>query len=131
MWGTLLDYRHYTGDTDYDHLITQAMLHQVGDNRDYNPRNWSASMGNDDQAFWAMSAMIASETGYTDPQPDEPQWIALVQAVVHGQTQDSRRAPKGSGCGWGLRWQVYQNTGWNYVNSKLQVLFFLDLLTGT
>jgi len=119
MWGTLLDYRHYTGDHDFDKYISEAMIAQVGQNRDYNPRNWSASMGNDDQAFWGMSAMIATETGYTDPPKDGPQWLAAVQAIVNEQTSMERRAPDdGTPCSWGLRWQVYStNNGWDYINT--------------
>ncbi|KAH7028782.1 mannan endo-1,6-alpha-mannosidase DCW1 [Microdochium trichocladiopsis] len=119
MWGTLLDYRHYTGDTSFDKFITEAMTAQVGNNKDYNPRNWSASMGNDDQAFWGMSAMIAAETGYTDPPKDQAQWLALVQAINYEQTNLERRAPDdGTPCSWGLRWQVYQtNNGWDYINT--------------
>ncbi|KAK8032607.1 glycoside hydrolase family 76 protein [Apiospora arundinis] len=67
MWGALLDYQHHTGDKDYERIVSEALLFQVGDDRDYNPANWSASMGNDDQAFWGMSAMIAAETGFRDP----------------------------------------------------------------
>ena len=62
MWGALIDYRHATGDTDYDEIISQAMLHQTGPDLDFMPLNWSASMGNDDQAFWALSALLAAET---------------------------------------------------------------------
>lgn len=117
MWGTLLDYRHNTGDKQFDDLITTAMLHQVGDNADYLPRNWSASMGNDDQAFWGLSAMLATEVGYTDPPEDQPQWVALAQAVFNEQTSEDRRVPDGR-CKWGLRWQVYStNNGYDYINS--------------
>jgi hypothetical protein len=64
MWGTLLDYRYYTGDKSYDATIMQAMTFQSGESKDYMPKNWSASMGNDDQSFWALSALVAAETGF-------------------------------------------------------------------
>lgn len=125
MWGTLLDYRHVTGDTDYDDLISAALIHQAGEDWDYNPRNWSASMGNDDQSFWSVAAMIATETGYTDPADDEPQWLALVQAVFNEQTRSDRRAPDGDACAWGLRWQVYStNNGYDYINTISNALYF-------
>ncbi|KAI1464386.1 glycoside hydrolase family 76 protein [Daldinia caldariorum] len=124
MWGTLLDYRHNTGDTQYDDMITTAMLHQAGDDRDYLPSNWSASMGNDDQAFWALSAMLATEIGYTDPPEDQPQWAALAQAVFHEQTSEDRRVPSGR-CKWGLRWQVYStNNGYDYINTIANACYF-------
>ena len=49
MFGSLLDYWYYTGDTSYNDVIYQAILHQVGDQRDFMPQNQSAGMGNDDQ----------------------------------------------------------------------------------
>lgn len=117
MWGTIMDYRHYTGDTKFDPIVKEAMLHQVGHDRDFMPRNWSLSMGNDDQAFWGMTALIAAETGFPDPKPDEPQWLALAQAVFNEQSSMDRRAPDGN-CQWGLRWQAYQsNNGWDYINT--------------
>ncbi|KAH8682116.1 family 76 glycosyl hydrolase [Xylariales sp. PMI_506] len=124
MWGAILDYRYRTGDTTYDDIVTTAMLFQVGDGRDYNPRNWSASMGNDDQAFWALSAMLAAETGYTDPAKDEPQWLALAQAVFNEQTSMDRRVASGN-CEWGLRWQVYpSNNGYDYINTIANACYF-------
>ena len=102
-------------DDSFDESITRAMLHQAGPNRDYMPANWSASMGNDDQAFWAMAAMSAAEFQYPDPPEDQPQWVPPVQAVWN---QQSRR-PQNDSCGGGLRWQAFSfNNGYNYKNSK-------------
>ncbi|RYP19224.1 hypothetical protein DL767_009692 [Monosporascus sp. MG133] len=124
MWGTLLDYRVHTGDQKYDDMIMTALLHQTGPNRDYMPTNWSASMGNDDQAFWALSAMLAAETKFPDPPPEEPQWLALAQAVFNEQTNEDRRVPDGR-CEWGLRWQVYpSNNGYNYINTIANACYF-------
>ncbi|KAH7034727.1 family 76 glycoside hydrolase [Microdochium trichocladiopsis] len=125
MWGTLIDYWHHTDDSEFNDLISQAMIAQTGDDRDYMPRNWSASMGNDDQAFWAMSAMLAAETGYQDPPKDAPQWLSLVQAVFNEQTHAERRAPAGTQCEWGLRWQVYpSNNGFDYINTIANACYF-------
>lgn len=49
MFGSLLDYWYYTGDESYNDVIYQAILHQVGDRKDFMPQNQSAGMGNDDQ----------------------------------------------------------------------------------
>ena len=49
MFGSLLDYWYYTGDESYNDVIYQAILHQVGDRRDFMPQNQSTGMGNDDQ----------------------------------------------------------------------------------
>lgn len=124
MWGTLIDYRHHFKDDQFDDIVSTAMLFQVGDDRDYMPRNWSASMGNDDQAFWAMSAMLAAETAYPDPEADQPQWLALAQAVFNEQTHADRRVPSGR-CEGALRWQVYpSNNGYNYINTIANGCYF-------
>lgn len=118
LWGTYIDYWHYTGDTKYNAEVNHSMLFQVGRDRDYNPANWSASMGNDDQAFWALSALQAAEYGFEDPPEEEPQWLSLAQAVFNEQTSEDRRA-RGGNCDWALRWQVYpSNQGFNYINSE-------------
>ena len=49
MFGSLLDYWYYTGDESYNDVIYQAILHQVGDRKDFMPQNQTAGMGNDDQ----------------------------------------------------------------------------------
>lgn len=70
--------------------------------------------GNDDQAFWAFAVMSAAEMNFPDPPSDEPQWLALAQAVFNLQTirWDDEH------CGGGLRWQVFPfNNGYDYKNS--------------
>ncbi|KAI3340655.1 family 76 glycoside hydrolase [Ustulina deusta] len=124
MWGALLDYRHVMGDDTYDDTIFQALQFQVGDEKDYNPANWSASMGNDDQAFWAYAALLAAETGFRDPSSNQPQWLALAQAVFNEQTTLDRRV-EGGNCDWGLRWQVYRtNNGFDYINTVANACYF-------
>ncbi|KAI1170993.1 glycoside hydrolase family 76 protein [Nemania sp. FL0916] len=115
MWGTLLDYWHWTGDATYNNITYDALLWQAGPNRDFADKNWTSSLGNDDQAFWAMSALIAAETKFQDPPPDQPQWLALAQAVWTEQTADNLRD---GGCGFGLRWQAISlNPGFSYKNT--------------
>ena len=136
MWGTLLDYWKLTGDDSYNDVVTQAMLWQVGPNRDFKPPNVTASLGNDDQGFWGMSAMLAAENNFPNPPADQPQWLALAQAVFHTQaTPDQhddtwyvRLLPVLALRGWltfffdsggGLRWQIYlSNNGYDYKNSE-------------
>jgi len=60
MFGALIEYWYYTGDTTYNDVTTQAMQFQVGEDNDYEPRNQSSSLGNDDQSFWAFAAMTAA-----------------------------------------------------------------------
>ncbi|KAI1865004.1 uncharacterized protein JN550_008550 [Neoarthrinium moseri] len=125
LWGTLMDYRYLTKDTAYDATIMQAMTWQVGELKDYMPSNWSASMGNDDQAFWALAALTAAETGFADP-PEEMKldWLALAQAVFNEQTNKDRRINYGN-CNGLLRWQAINlNNGWDYINTIPNTCYF-------
>lgn len=121
MFGTLVDYWFLTGDTSYVNATSQALLHQAGDNRDFMPTNQTRTEGNDDQGFWAMAAMSAAENNFPDPPPDQPQWLALVQAVFneYAARWDTET------CGGGLRWQIFTfNNGYNYKNSISNGCFF-------
>lgn len=122
MMGTYIDYWHLTGDTSYNHVIQEGMLHQTGKNNDYQPLNHTASLGNDDQGFWGMSAMLAAENRFPDPEPGRPQWLALAQAVFYTQAHPDRHDDT---CGGGLRWQVPPtNMGYDYKNTIANACFF-------
>ncbi|ORY68928.1 glycoside hydrolase [Pseudomassariella vexata] len=122
LWGTMIDYWHLTGDDTYNDVVTQSLLWQVGPNKDYMPPNVTASLGNDDQGFWGMTAMLAAEEGFPNPPEDEPQWLALAQAVFNTQA-DPQRHDKS--CNGGLRWQIpFSNNGYNYKNSIANGCFF-------
>ncbi|OAA70043.1 Mannan endo-1,6-alpha-mannosidase [Akanthomyces lecanii RCEF 1005] len=122
MMGAYIDYWHLTGDPSYNNVVTQGMLFQAGDNNDYQPRNQTIGLGNDDQGFWAMSAMLAAETRFPNPPEDAPQWLALAQAVWNTQAEPSRWDDT---CGGGLRWQrQFFNNGYNYKNAIANGVFF-------
>ncbi|KAI1158761.1 glycoside hydrolase family 76 protein [Nemania serpens] len=122
LWGTMIDYWHLTGDDTYNDVVTQAMLWQVGPNRNYMPPNVTASLGNDDQGFWGMSAMQAAEQNFPDPPEDQPQWLSLAQAVWNTQADPDRHDAT---CGGGLRWQIpFANNGYDYKNSIANGIFF-------
>lgn len=121
MFMTLIDYWRYTGDTSYNDVISQALLFQVGPNRDFMPPNQTKDEGNDDQGFWAMAAMLAAETNFPNPPPEQPQWLALAQAVFNEMVSRWDN----STCGGGLRWQIFQfNSGFTYKNSIANGCFF-------
>ncbi|KAI1173691.1 glycoside hydrolase family 76 protein [Nemania sp. FL0916] len=121
MFGTMIDYWFYTGDDSYVDVTTQAMLHQAGDDRDYMPTNQTRTLGNDDQGFWGMAAMSAAENNFPNPPSDQPQWLALAQAVFNEYV--GRWDP--ATCGGGLRWQIFTfNNGYNYKNSISNGCFF-------
>ncbi|UNI20931.1 Mannan endo-1,6-alpha-mannosidase [Purpureocillium takamizusanense] len=122
MWGTLIDYWAWTGDSSYNDLIMQAMQFQIGENKAYMPHNVTASLGNDDQGFWGMSAMAAAEMKFPNPPSDRPGWLALAQAVFNTQASPDRHDDT---CGGGLRWQIpFANNGYNYKNSIANGCFF-------
>lgn len=113
-WGSMLDYRYYTGDTQYDDLIEEALTYQVGENYNYIPLNQSTTEGNDDQAFWGFAVMSAAEHNFTNPSDPKLAWLALAQAVFN--TMSSRWDM--DNCNGGLRWQIFQwNSGYDYKNS--------------
>ncbi|KAI0006835.1 glycoside hydrolase family 76 protein [Xylariaceae sp. FL0662B] len=122
LWGTMMDYWHFTGDDTYNEVVKEAMLFQVGGSRDYMPNNWSLSLGNDDQSFWGMSAMLAAEVKFPDPPEKEPQWLGLAQAVWATQAAPDRHDDT---CGGGLRWQIFPtNKGYDYKNTIANAAFF-------
>lgn len=121
MFGSLIDYWYYTGDSSYNDVTSQALLFQVGPDADYMPPNQTKTEGNDDQGFWALAAMSAAEVNFPNPPSNQPQWLALAQAVFNLQAarwDDST-------CGGGLRWQIFTfNNGYNYKNSISNGCFF-------
>jgi mannan endo-1,6-alpha-mannosidase len=121
MWGALIDYWYLTGDAQWNDIITQAMLFQVGTNNDFMPNNQTKSEGNDDQCFWGIAAMMAAERNFPNPPSTSPQWLALAQAVFNEMA--SRWDP--NTCNGGLRWQIFTfNNGYNYKNSIANGCFF-------
>ncbi|KAK8018460.1 glycoside hydrolase family 76 protein [Apiospora marii] len=124
MWGTMIDYWHYTRDDTWNDKVIFGLLGQAGENHDFNPSNWSLQMGNDDQAFWGMASLGAAETKFKDPPSDEPQWLALTQAVWNEQ---QKRLTTGfeKDCNGGLHWQVFSgNQGYDYKNTISNGAFF-------
>lgn len=119
MMGTYVDYWHLTGDESYNEVVTQGMLHQTGPDGNYMPENHTASLGNDDQGFWGMTAMLAAENRFPNPPEDEFQWLALAQGVWNEMAHPDRHDDV---CGGGMRWQVPSwNVGYDYKNSESQV----------
>lgn len=114
FFGAMVEYWYYTNDTTYNDEVEAAILHQVGDDEDFMPTNQTKTEGNDDQAFWGMTAMTAAETNFQNPPSDSPQWLALAQGVFN----DMASRWDNSTCGGGLRWQIFTfNSGYNYKNS--------------
>jgi mannan endo-1,6-alpha-mannosidase len=83
--------------------------------------------------FWGLSAMTAAETNFQNPPKDQPQWLALAQAVYNTQASPERHDDV---CGGGMRWQIpFSNPGYDYKNSIANGIFInlgarLALYTG-
>ncbi|KAL1846896.1 hypothetical protein Plec18170_008864 [Paecilomyces lecythidis] len=121
MFGSLVQYWAYTGDSSYNDITMQALLHQAGPTGDFMPENQTRTEGNDDQGFWAFSAMTAAERNFPNPPKDKPQWLAMAQAVFNQQASrwDNQT------CGGGLHWQIFAfNNGYTYRNSIANGCFF-------
>jgi mannan endo-1,6-alpha-mannosidase len=114
LWGEMLDYWYHTGETTYNAQTSEGLAFQAGPDNNYMPMNWSASMGNDDQAIWALSAVLADETQFQEPEADK--WSTLATNVFASHTE--RKITEG-GCAGALRWQIFpMNVGYDYVSSK-------------
>lgn len=119
-WGSMINYWHFTGDGSYNEIVKQGILYQVGQYNNFIPRAHKQYIGNDDQGFWAITAMQAAEYNFPNPAADQPSWLALVQAVFNEQI---RRWDTGT-CGGGLRWQMFEKPGYGYKNSVSNGLLF-------
>ncbi|KAM0123891.1 hypothetical protein ACHAP3_010768 [Botrytis cinerea] len=122
MWGTMLDYYHYTGDSTYNDITTEALASQAGPLFDYMMPNHQKDEGNDDQAFWGMSTMSAAEKSFPEPSNTGGfTWAELTENLWN--TQAARWDT--SACGGGLKWQIFSfNNGYTYKNSVSNGAFF-------
>lgn len=115
VWGGMVDYWAYTEDPSYNAVVTQALMAQVGPNFNYMPPAYFTSLGNDDQAFWALAVLSAQEYGFPAPSGQNSSvWLELAKNVFDSQTPRWEMA----NCNGGLRWQIFEsNKGYTYKNS--------------
>ncbi|KAI1337495.1 glycoside hydrolase family 76 protein [Xylariaceae sp. FL0016] len=124
LWNHMLDYRARTGNTSWDETIRTGLQFQTGSNDDYLPANWSLTIGNDDQAGWALAALTAAQTDLESPPADGTQWVDLAKSVFDEQSSDGRRAQTGD-CEGALRWQIFSSSnGYNYISSAANGAYF-------
>ncbi|KAL2054423.1 hypothetical protein ABVK25_005171 [Lepraria finkii] len=69
MWGGMVEYWHYTGDTSYNSVVAQAILAQKSPTNDFLMPEQVYDTGNDDQAFWGLTAITAAERKFPPPSP--------------------------------------------------------------
>lgn len=134
-WDSLINYQYLTGDTAYNDIIREALMYQIGPQRDFMPPNQTKSEGNDDQAYWALAAMTAAEWGFPQPHSSgnsSTTWAQLAQNVFDEQAARWDNET----CNGGLRWQIFPfNNGYDYKNGMSNGAFFqlanrLRLYTG-
>jgi mannan endo-1,6-alpha-mannosidase len=118
----MLDYSHYTSDTSYDAVITQALLSQVGPYFDFVDPLYAGSEGNDDQAFWAFSILDAAERNWPQPDDSIPPWLTIAENIWNTMVLRWDTTT----CGGGLHWQIYADNpnGLDYKNSVSNGGFF-------
>ncbi|KAL2176945.1 glycosyl hydrolase family 76-domain-containing protein [Thermothelomyces heterothallicus CBS 202.75] len=82
----MIDYWCYTGDDTYNAVTAEALIAQSGSDlqQAFLPLNWTSTIENDDQGFWAMAAMQAAGLGFSPP-TDAPGWVDLAKAVFDMQ----------------------------------------------
>lgn len=85
MWGSMVDYWHYTNDSTYNNVTLQALVSQVGPAYDYIMPKQQFDEGNDDQAFWGFSVMSAAEKNFTAPPEGTPSWLELIENLWNNQ----------------------------------------------
>lgn len=134
MFGSMISYSYMTGDTQFDSDVAKAIYSQVSPTKDFMmTATQLGNLGNDDQAFWALTAMSAAE--HKLPVPDgAPSDIWLTAAS--GAFNDLIGRWNTTFCGGGIKWQfVVANNGFNYKSSiangaTMQLGARLALLTG-
>jgi mannan endo-1,6-alpha-mannosidase len=124
-FNALLEYSKLTGDSQYDSLISEALLHQRGENNDYMPANASTELGNEEQSTWALAALTAAENGFQKPK--DAAWVDYAITVAEQQAERFEVEQKGNGtCGGGLRWQIFPFLeGYDYKDARSNANFFL------
>jgi mannan endo-1,6-alpha-mannosidase len=121
MWGLMLDYYHFTGDSSYNNVTIEALLSQVGPEYDYMVPSHVKDEANDDQAFWGFATMSAAEKGFPEPTVGNYTWLGLTENLWNTQV----RRWDTTSCGGGLKWQIFTfNNGYNYKNSVSNGAFF-------
>ena len=122
MWGGLVDYSHYTGDSSYDATTGQAIVSQASPTVDFMMENQHFDLGNDDQVFWALSAMSAAEYNFAVPSGSPPD---IYYQLSKNTFNDMVPRWNTTQCNGGLKWQIFpSNNGYDYKSSIANGGFF-------
>lgn len=126
VFNALIEYSKLTGDSQYDSLISEGILHQIGEQKNFMPTNATTQLGNEDQSTWALAAMTAAEMEF--PKPKDAEWVDYAVEVFNNQVERQEiEAENATVCGGGgLRWQIFPfNNGYSYKDAKSNGNFFL------
>jgi mannan endo-1,6-alpha-mannosidase len=124
MWGTMISYWHYTNDSTYVEEVGQAILSQSSPTNDFLMPNQVGDTGNDDQAFWALTAMSAVEYGFPIPSTSNASSNEYLELAIN-TFNDFVRRWNTTQCNGGLKWQFTpSNNGFDYKSSIANGGFF-------
>jgi len=124
MWGTMISYWHNTNDSTYVKEVRQAILSQSGTANDFLMPNQVYDTGNDDQAFWALTAMSAVEYGFKDSSTSDTSENEFLELAVNTFNEFVSRWNT-TQCNGGLKWQFTPaNNGFDYKSSVANGGFF-------
>ncbi|CAI6332027.1 unnamed protein product [Periconia digitata] len=122
VWGSLLEYGHLTGDSQYNELVSKALTHQLGTMNNFMPQNQTKTLGNNDQASFGITAVTAAEVGLAAPEGEAGQWIDIASRVFNNLVERWDM----QACSGGLHWQIFQlNNGYQYMNTDSAANFFV------
>ncbi|KAH8884744.1 glycoside hydrolase family 76 protein [Thozetella sp. PMI_491] len=115
MMGAMLDYSHYSGDTQYDRIIARALADNMGDDLNLMPKAHYGDLGNDDQAIWGISVLTAAERNFPQPDANKTSWLQLGENIFDSLSSRWDTTT----CGGGLLWQIFASNpnGLHYKNS--------------
>ncbi|QKX55882.1 uncharacterized protein TRUGW13939_02981 [Talaromyces rugulosus] len=85
MYNALIDYWTLTGDDQYNSIIKQGMLSQIGSDGDFMPANQTSYETSSEQASWALAAMNAAEAGFLTDDGSNSSWVMLAEKVFSEQ----------------------------------------------
>ncbi|EPS40440.1 hypothetical protein H072_5734 [Dactylellina haptotyla CBS 200.50] len=122
--GGMVDYWALTGDSTYNSNVTVGWLRGVSPSLDLQPDEQSFSEGNDDQGFWSIMAMDATERVFPETEAQKEMGAGFLEITQTVQNLQASRWDNET-CGGGLRWQInIANTGYSYKNTISNGLFF-------
>lgn len=102
LMSNLIDYWHKTNDSTHNGLATEGILFQAG-NGTFMPDNLRPSyLGNEDQCFWGLAAMLAAEDEF--PEVPTERWVDMAKDVY--ELQKARLDEETKWCDGGLRWGI-------------------------